>query len=151
LGKVISLKLTAKEKRIITRLNQAGISNSELIRDALWHYFRTVKQEVNQVNQKVNQVNQKVNQVNHKINHSPHQRYDKTIYDYIFCLKNEINQLREENNRLQKDLQDEIDNIHKLYKRDLSVVNLSKNEQTIKKENNISDVHEAIDKFLKKR
>ena len=152
MGKVISLKLTAKEERIITRLNQSGISYSELIRDALWHYFRTVDQKINQVNQQVNPVDQKVNFVNHKVNqvdqkvnYPPKQIYENTLYDYIFCLKNEIKELREENNKLQKNLQYEIENIHKLYSKSSCLINQSKIEQTIEDENDFSDVHDAID------
>ena len=151
MGKVISLKLTAKEERIITRLNQAGISYSELIRDALWHYFRTVDKKINQVNQLVNPVDQKVNQVNQKVNYPPKQIYENTLYDYIFCLKNETKELREENNKLQKNLQYEIENIHKLYSKSSCLINQSKIEQTIEGENDFSDVHDAIDEFLKKR
>jgi hypothetical protein len=145
LGKVIALKLTDKEERIINKLNEEGISNSELIRDALWYYFRTVNDDMNP---QVNPVNQKVNP---EVNHSSQEKNDKIFYEYIFRLKNEINQLREESNKFQKNFQEEIRNIHSLFDEGLSAVNLTKKEPIIRKENDFYDVHNAIDEFLRKK
>lgn len=134
MAKVISLKLTDKEERIINELNEGGISNSELIRDALWHYFRTID----------NEVNQKVNLV------SP-ERNDKFFYDYIFRLKNEVSELRQENNKIQNAFHEEIKNIHKFFDEGLPAINLTKNELIPRLENDLFDVHNAIDEFLRKK
>jgi len=176
LGKVIALKLTDKEERIINRLNHEGISNSELIRDALWHYFCSVNEpenkkvnlfnnsEVNRVNQKVNRLKEEeVNQndffsenmeekkVNQKVNLHPYDKNNEIFYDYVFRLKSEVNQLREESNKLQKDFQEETKNIRKLFDEGLPGINLTKKQESPSKENDSSDVHNAIDEFLSKK
>lgn len=159
MGKVIALKLTDREERIINRLNEEGISNSELIREAIWHYFKTVDDEVNpkvnlvnqEVNHKVNPVNQVNQRVNPEVNHPSQEKNDKIFYDYIFRLKNEVNLLREENNKIQKDFQEEIRNIHRLFDEGLPAVNPSEKGPIVRKENDFSDVYSAIDEFLSKK
>jgi len=70
MSKVIGLKLTNNDKKLIKQIEDSGLSNSEIIRKALDHYLKSV----NSVNQPVNhfqqeKVKQKVNLVNQKVNH----------------------------------------------------------------------------------
>lgn len=134
MGKVISLKLKKKEERIINRLNQEGITNSDLMREALWYYFTTINDDVNP-----------------NINPVYREENDKFFHENILRLKNEVNILREENNKIQKVFQEEIKNIYKLFDKDLPAVNLTKKEPFIGKEKHFSDFHAQIDEFLRKK
>jgi len=79
MSKVIGLKLTDKDKKLIRHIEDSGLSHSELLRKALNHYFEAVNHDHKEKkSQKVNQTvnhNQRekqekpVNQVNQKVNH----------------------------------------------------------------------------------
>ena len=60
MSKTIGLKLTDAEIIMVNQLKRDGLTNSDVLRNALHQYF----------DHKVNQVNHKVNQVNHKVNHT---------------------------------------------------------------------------------
>lgn len=65
-SKTIGLKLTDAEIIMVNQLKRDGLTNSDVLRNALHQYF---DHKVNQVNHKVNhtevnQVNQEVNRVN---------------------------------------------------------------------------------------
>ena len=80
MNKVIGLKLTDKDKKLINQIEDSKLSNSQLLRKALEHYFKTV----NSVNQKVNQNQQeknkqKVNLVNQKVNHVQQEKQEKLV------------------------------------------------------------------------
>jgi hypothetical protein len=86
-----------------------------------------------------------------KVNLHSHDKNNEIFYDYVFRLKNEVNQLREESNKLQKDFQEETKNIRKLFDESLPAVNLTKKQESFSKENDSFDVHNAIDEFLSKK
>jgi transcriptional regulator with PAS, ATPase and Fis domain len=80
MNKVIGLKLTDKDKKLIKQIEDSGLSNSELIRKALDQYFKLV----NSVNPPVNHEyqeknNQKVNLVNHTVNQKLQEKKEKTV------------------------------------------------------------------------
>lgn len=80
MNKVIGLKLTDKDKKLIKQIEDSGLSNSDLIRKALDQYFKLV----NSVNPLVNhdlheKNNQKVNLVNHTVNQKRQEEKEKTV------------------------------------------------------------------------
>lgn len=76
MNKVVGLKLTDKDKKLIKQIEDSGLSNSELLRKTLEHYFKTVN-SVNQIQQEKDK--QKVNQVNQTVNHDQQEKQEKTV------------------------------------------------------------------------
>ncbi|MEM0493274.1 MAG: hypothetical protein QXS02_04920 [Candidatus Thermoplasmatota archaeon] len=150
MGRTISLKLTDKEERIVSELNRRGISNSELLRDALWYYFGSSTPFIGQ----------KPEQTPVQIHSSNRLDEDKFIMDYIAHLKEEIQQLREQNQRFQEQIGQEFSRLHgQLYRisrmNESSRLNLSTSgiTKTYEQINSIvnESTHSEIDEFLKKR
>jgi len=137
MGKAIALKLTDKEERIVNQLNQEGITHSELLRDALWHYFGSVNQSVNPVQHE-------------KVNLSERETVNPIIRNYIEHLEDEIQHLREQNARLQEQIGGEITRLHGQIYRFSANREASKQISTPKDAKLVSDVHSDIDSFLKK-
>ena len=73
MNKVIGLKLTDKDKKLIKQIEDSGLSNSELIRKALDQYFKPV----NHFQQE--KTNQKVKEVNHTVNQNLQEKQEKTV------------------------------------------------------------------------
>jgi len=135
-GKTIGLKLNEKEERIVGQLTREGISHSELLRDALWQYFTTPSKPVNPI--KHDEVNIGLESVN------------PIVRDYISHLKEEINQLLEENAKLQEQIESEMSRLHgHIYK-------ISTNSEMLKTSMlqrgtiSLSDIHSDIDNLIKK-
>src|SRR4030042_945308 len=98
MGRTIAMKLTDKEERIVNRLNRAGVSNSELLRDALWQYFKTITDEEDLPE-------------THTV-HQPGGTISPVAQEYITHLKDEIQQLRDQNISFQRQIGEEISRLH---------------------------------------
>lgn len=137
MGRTIAMKLTDKEERIINRLNRAGVSNSEILRDALWQFFKTINEEDETLEQ-------------HSVQH-PQGNLQPMLQEYITHLKEEIQLLREQNIGFQQQIGEEISRLHgQLYRishaNDSSIMMpLVKNAEVI------PNLHKDIDDFLLKR
>ena len=140
MGKAIALKLTDKEERIVNQLNQQGITHSELLRDALWHYFDSPGHPVNQTKQE-------------KINPLELETVNLMTRDYIKHLEDEVHHLREQNRKLQEQLGGEITRLHgQIYRFSVMKANNETPRQTsIHREiKSVTDRSSEIDNFLKK-
>ena len=139
MGRAIALKLTDKEERIVNQLNQQGITHSELLRDALWHYFNSAGQPVNQLQTE-------------KVNPGRPEPVNQVTHDYITHLEEEIRHLRDQNHKLQEQLGGEITRLHgQIYRFSTMKINNESSRQTsVNREKPISDIHGDIDNFLKK-
>ena len=140
MGRAIALKLTDKEERIVNQLNQQGITHSELLRDALWHYFNSTGQPVNQLQTE-------------KVNLGRPEPVNQVTHDYIMHLEEEIRHLRDQNHKLQEQLGGEITRLHgQIYRFSTMKINNEPSRQTpIHREvKSVSDIHSDIDNFLKK-
>lgn len=140
MGKAIALKLTEKEERIVNQLNQQGITHSELLRDALWHYFNSTGQPVNQIQLE-------------KVSLGEPEPVNQVTHDYIKHLEDEVSHLREENRKLQEQIGGEITRLHgQIYRFSTMKANneLSRQNPTNRETKPASDIHSDIDNFLKK-
>ena len=138
MGRTIAMKLTDKEERIVNRLNRAGVSNSELLRDALWQFFKTLETEDETIEQKT------VQKIETPI--SP------MAQDYIGHLKDEIQQLREQNISFQQQIGEEISRLHgQLYRISRGSEPSRINPPMRKKPEINLDLHRDIDDFLLKK
>jgi hypothetical protein len=100
MGKTISLKVTEKEHQMIEHLNKQGFSNSQLLRNALHHYFAEVL--------KFSPQNSEVN----NMFHTDEQRQTELVEPYGE-LKNEMQQLRGQLLKTQRQVENDDRNAEK--------------------------------------
>jgi len=81
MSKVIGLKLIEKDKELIKQIEASGLSNSELLRKALNHYFEAVNHTVNRDYKEKN--TEEVNQVNQMVNHSQQEKHGKPVNQLV--------------------------------------------------------------------
>ncbi|DAC72981.1 MAG TPA: hypothetical protein DSN98_02325 [Thermoplasmata archaeon] len=138
MGKTIALKLSEKEEQIVSQLNKQGISNSELLRNALHQYFEC-NQEI--LPQNVQVKNNFLQEENTKPKFSESNK----------GLKQEIQDLRNQMTRTQKQIESEVMKLQ----RQLCVLSLSDPSSTQIsgpfKLGIVYDIHQQVDEFLKKR
>lgn len=133
MGKVISLKLTKKEERIITRLNQEGITNSDLLRSALWHYFKPMDHTTYL-----------------RENYLFHDK-DKISDDLLYSLKREISLLRENHDKIQEDFSQELDRLREHLYHGTPVIESTTIKELTPREQYVFDIHKNIDEILSKK
>ncbi len=150
MGRTIAMKLTHQEEGIIDQLHKQGKSNSEILREALWHYLEDLKCPVNQeVNSTmVNQQHQEKQTVNHT--DVQDEEVNTVIQDYILHLKEEIKELRQQNLRLQEQIDREMTRLHgQIYR--LSTTEPSRQLPPPRIIEQTPDIHKDIDNFLFKK
>ncbi len=135
MGKVISLKLNKREKRIVSKLNQEGITNSYLIRTALWHYFKSVSKDTDNVNYLEKTA-------------EPKDDKDKDFfYETLYNLNKEVKLLREENNRIKEEFSEEINNLREQIDDNTNLM-YSKRKEPVNQEKYSFDIRKNIDEIL---
>ena len=134
MGKVISLKLNKREERIVRRLNQEGITNSDLLRAALWDYFNP-SGEKDSLNEEITTKDDEDKQF---------------FYDTLYRLNTEINSLREENTKLKEEFSEEISRLNDQIYNGSSVL-YSKKENNTDREQYAYDIRKNIDDLLANR
>lgn len=159
MGKTIALKLTKQEAQIVDHFNKKGISNSEILRDAFWHYLKTINFPIKQQHQPKKDTPQR--QTTQSSNQ--HQQLIQTpeddqqtlntplTQDYIQHLKNEIAQLRDQNIQFQLQLDREITRLHGQIYQLYSNIEPQKQNNTATNEDTHTDIHQDIDSFLYKK
>jgi hypothetical protein len=135
MGRTVALKLTDREERIVNRLNRAGVTNSEILRDALWRYFKTVTEEEDPLSQTLNPLSETPG--------SP------VMHEYITHLKEEIHQLRDQNISFQKQIGEEISRLHgQIYRISRGTEPSRLIPPNRKRPEMNTDLHRDIDDFL---
>jgi hypothetical protein len=133
MGKVISLKLNKREERIVRRLNQEGITNSDLLRSALWHYFEPVDYSADSIKKS--------------------SYYDRSDISNgsLYSLKEEVSKLRENHDKIQEEFSRELDRLRGHLSQSTPVTQLTKTSGLTPREQYVMDVHDNIDNVLKKK
>ena len=133
MGKVISLKLNKREERIVRRLNQEGITNSDLLRSALWHYFEPADYSADSIKKS--------------------SYYDKSdiANGSLYSLKEEVSQLRENHDKIQEEFSREIDILREHISQSTPVTQYTKSNDLTPREKYVMAVHDNIDNVLKKK
>jgi polyhydroxyalkanoate synthesis regulator phasin len=137
MGTTIALKLSEKEKEIVTQLNKKGVSNSELLRKALNQYFKSICESSSLEFKENNNFLKNIN-------------VDSDFYEAFNSLKEEINKLREQIFSIQQQIQNDVMKVQRqLYL--LSMTNSSSKQIPEPIKNNFDNIiHEQVDEFLKK-
>lgn len=138
MGKTIALKLTKKEEQIIAELNTLGLSNSDLLRNALREYLSYIHESSSEDNELKNIfIKQEDKQAR--------------LFDTFRELKQEIEQLREEMEKTQKQFENDMT----LLQRRLYLLSVSHPITTqgssSRREHIVHDIHQEVDEFLRKQ
>lgn len=138
MGKTISLKLTEREQQVIVKLNEQGISKSDLLRNALHQYIASIPEFASTDNQIKNVfVNDKEERI--------------FVSESFKELKQEMQQLREQMKKTQKQVESTV----MAFQRQLylfSITTLSSQQIPSPFSLDIAqDIHQQIDDFLTKR
>lgn len=138
MGKTIALKLSEKEEQIVTQLNKKGMSNSELLRNALNQYFAHIH-ELSSPEYQDNTKNLK------------HENTESNSSESIKSLKQEIQELHKQLLITQKQFEKDIMKIQRqLYLLYITNSLPKQIEDPIKLDIDYK-IHEQVDEFLKKR
>ncbi|MCX6664940.1 MAG: hypothetical protein NT038_02600 [Euryarchaeota archaeon] len=139
MGKTIALKLTHQEEQVVHEFNNLGVSNSELLRNALWMFLESKKQTFTQGEQTNIDQTQSLTQI------------DPLIQDYIQYLKEEIEEVREENNRLHHQLKESITDISKQISRITTDIKSAQETELHLEKDSFFNIHDRIDAVLDKQ
>lgn len=138
MGKTIALKLTEKEEKIVAQFNKQGVSNSNLIRNALRHYIIT-RPEYSSIDSQMKNVFIK--------DENEQTTFSKSLIE----LKQEIIQLREQMKKTQKQVESNVMAFQRrLYLLSLSTP-LSQQIPTPIKLDIVQEIHQQVDEFLNNR
>jgi len=107
MGKTISMKLNKREEIIVSKLNNNGISNSELIRTALWNYFNNIDKVDHVVDHDLPEEKQK--EVDQKVDHN-----------ILHILQQQVSDLKQELKEEKIYYRDKLDNMEIRYDKRIS-------------------------------
>ncbi|KYK24085.1 hypothetical protein AYK25_02005 [Thermoplasmatales archaeon SM1-50] len=138
MGKTIALKLTEKEQHIVAQFNKQGLSNSDLLRNALHQYIANIS-EFSSTGDKIENVfiNDKKEQIR--------------VSESFVELKQEMQHLREQLTKTQKQIESNMMSLERtLYL--FSISNpISQQLPSPITLDIAQDIHQQVDEFLNKR
>jgi DNA-directed RNA polymerase subunit F len=136
MGKTIALKLTKKEEQVVIELNKQGISNSELLRNALCQYCKGFHEASIQDRQK-----KTLEYLGKNTNGEPDESFSE--------LKQEIQKLWEQMDKTQRQIDTNINTIQRqMYLLSVGEPSSKPTSETVRF-TIVSDVHQEVDEFLK--
>jgi hypothetical protein len=138
MGKTIALKLSEKEDQIITQINKQGISNSELLRNALRQYFEYLQESLDPDSQQRSTLRSE-------------EPISVAVQESFEGLKQDVQALREQTKKTQQQIEQDIAKLQSqlqqlTIKNNTMVKTSGPNGSTI-----AVNVHHEVDEFLKKR
>jgi len=136
--RTIALKLSEEEDQIVTQLNKKGVSNSELLRNALRQYFELIHESPFQDDQL-------------KSNLHMDERTNMGFNDSFKGLKREMQELREQMKITQVQVESDVMTLQRQMYQLPITRQISKQISAPVKVKAVSDIHHEVDEFLKKR
>jgi len=136
--RTIALKLSEEEDQIVTQLNKKGVSNSELLRNALRQYFELIHELPFQDDQ---------------LKSNLHMEEHKNIgsYDSFKAMKQEMQELREQIKKTQVQVECDVLTLKRQMYQNPITSQIFKQISAPVKVKVVSDIHHEVDEFLKKR
>jgi hypothetical protein len=138
MGKTIALKLSKKEEQIITQCKKKGMTNSELLRTALRHYFQDICDSSSDDTQMKDIF---VKQNNPQIDFS----------DLVKELKLEMQVLQEQLKNIQKQVESDSQTLQRQLHLLMVTAPRSQDIPVSVKFDMVGDVHQQVDEFLYKQ
>lgn len=126
MSRTIAVKISEQEEQIITHLNRQGINNSEILRNALHHYFELLHQPI------------------------PEDKPEKNMLS-LMELKNEMHVLQEQTRRSQEQFKHEIAKLHRQLYQLTADPSVFLRASSLGKPEWSTDIHKEIDEFLQKQ
>lgn len=136
MGRTIALKLSPKEEQIVRQLNKQGMTNSELLRNALRQYFEYLHQTTGLI-----AAEKTTSEV----------RDDDAGVVFQDSLRNIINDVEEIRSSLQKtqeEMHHETERIHQTLSELCIDATVNQGSPSLPKTEMFKDVHDEIDTFL---
>jgi type I site-specific restriction endonuclease len=136
--RTIALKLSEEEDQIVTQLNKKGVSNSELLRNALRKYFELIHESPFQDDQ---------------LKSSLHiEGHTNTGFNESFeGLKQEMQELREQMKKTQVQVESDVMILQRQMYQLPITSQIHKQISAPVNVKTVSDIHHEVDEFLKKR
>jgi transposase-like protein len=136
--RTIALKLSEEEDQIVTQLNKKGVSNSELLRNALRQYFEFIHESPSQNDQMKSSVHM--------------EEHTNTEFNESFeGLKQEMQELREQMKKTKAEVETDVMTLQRqMFQRPITG-QISKQISAPMTVKAVSDIHPEVDEFLKKR
>jgi len=136
--RTIALKLSEEEDQIVTQLNKKGMSNSELLRNALRQYFELIHESPFQDDQLKSSL--------HMEEHT-----NMGFNDSFKGLKQEMQELREQMKITQVQVESDVMTLKRQMYQHPITGQIFKQTSAPVKVKAVSDIHHEVDEFLKKR
>lgn len=136
--RTIALKLSEEEDQIVTQLNKKGVSNSELLRNALRQYFELIHESPLQDDQLKSSL--------HMEEHT-----NMVFNDSFKGLKQEMQELREQMKITQVQVESDVMTLKRQMDLHPITSQIFKQISAPVKVKAVSDIHHEVDEFLKKR
>ena len=138
MGRTIALKLSETEEHLVTQLNKQGITNSELLRNALRHYFESLGKQQSSTIQETKMV-QKSEGVEQGLSYSLNQ------------LNTKMEELSEITRLNQSRMDREIARLEWQVQHLPPAQTIVRTHSIPRPQKNIVSIHQEVDDFLKKR
>jgi transposase-like protein len=138
MGRTIALKLSEKEDQLVTQLNKQGMTNSELLRNALRQYFESLKDSINDEQQEKNKAD------------TP-ESLETVVQQSFEQLKGEMQELQDITRKNQGRVENQIIRLEWDLHQLTASAPVSKRFPDSKVRRSVVDIHHEVDEFLKKR
>jgi hypothetical protein len=135
MGRTIALKLSPKEEQIVMQLNKQGMTNSELLRNALRQYFEYLHQTTGLMAPENPAMAQQTASV--------------VFQDSLRNIINEVEEIRSSLHKTQEEMHHETEKIHQTLSELYVDATVSQNSSvSLPKTEMFKDVHDEVDTFL---
>jgi uncharacterized protein (UPF0332 family) len=135
MGKTIALKLSPKEEQIVAQLNKQGMTNSELLRNALRQYFEYLHQTTALI-------------AGEKVTSEVHEGIGVVFEDSLRNIINDVEEIRSSLQKTQEEMHHETERIHQTLSELCIDATVNQGSSSLPKTEMFKDVHDEIDTFL---
>jgi len=135
MGRTIALKLSKNEEQIVAQLNKQGMTNSELLRNALRQYFEYLHQAT-------------ALNTNEKTMSFIQDNSSMMSRDSLSDLKNEIEEIQSFSKKTQEEMQKEIAKLHQMMSELCVDTKVIQKKPIPSRTEVLKDIHHEVDAFL---
>ncbi len=135
MGRTIALKLSPKEEQIVRQLNKQGMTNSELLRNALRQYFEFLHQTTGLIAAENTTL-------------GSHEEVGVVFEDSLRNIINDVEEIRSSLQKTQDEMHHETERIQQTLSELWVDTAVTQGSPPVPKTEMFKDVHEEIDSFL---
>ena len=138
MGRTIALKLSPTEEQIVRQLNKQGMTNSELLRNALRQYFEYLHQTT-------------ALGASEKPDSEVHDNRGIVFQDSLRNIINEVEEIRNSLQKTQEEMYHETEKIHQTLSELCIDATVTQTTSSLLKNEMFQDIHDEVDNFLEQR